>query len=133
MIDLKIRRQVLGAVAAAGPVSTAELSRWLGVTDHRLDYHLDRLLEDGRVAKGPDGWTPLRPESADVVLPDRVVVAFRAGQQEASEGLYGDAAVVAGGEHRSRISTIRRWRSRPVSWTSSPSSSLPERATVRRA
>lgn len=103
MTDSDLRLRIYNAIASTGPATAAELSRFLQITDRRLDYHLRRLADEGWIAEDAESFTTARPFHDNVLLPDHVVEAFRDAQVEAGEGLYGEATV-SGGEHRARIS-----------------------------
>ncbi|MEW6749365.1 MAG: helix-turn-helix domain-containing protein [Candidatus Latescibacterota bacterium] len=115
-----LRWRILGTLGEGR--SVGELSRLLAVTDARILYHLERLVQAGAVElhrdeADPRAWRcapaacsirvrlpPSADDEATGGIPSGVVIQFNQALREAAEGLYGPTFQVSLNHNRARLS-----------------------------
>ncbi len=116
-LDYRIRRELIACLDDEKALDALAAS--LGRTDARVLWHLQQLAVDGLVESWQDetrwrrtlaGEALLAGRAADPpaqAFPDRVAADFEDALRELEDGLYGEEAVQASGEHRTRLSTAQ--------------------------
>lgn len=93
-----------------------DLAEETGATDARVLWHLERMAEENLVGTRQNGasWYRRDQESAHQerptiahAFPAHIVEDFDDALLELADGLYGDDAIQASGEHRTRLSSIQ--------------------------